>query len=179
MKHLKNINEYFSNINEGINYNQGIDVDLYEVGCILLQGSGKNVDDMEADEVAEAAAEAMKKAKPIALTGIVKKDLPAFLKYVADSFKRCDVELDIDTTEIDSSNFANELMIPVADTEYYLLTALDYTELAYNASQFVIGASFASDDTGSLDCIIDDLSNQGDVTKACAEFKQYLENQKK
>lgn len=179
MKHLKNLNDYLSNINEGINYNQGIDADLYDVGFNVLHGSGKNPDDMDEKDVAEAAVEAMKKAKPVPLTGEIKKDLPPFLKYTADAFKRCGVELDVDNAQIDDSNFANALMIPVADTDYYLLTMLDYSELSYNGSNFTIGASFASDDTGSLDYIVDDISNQGDVTKACADFKQYIENIKK
>jgi hypothetical protein len=180
MKHIKNINEYFSNINEGINYNGGADADLLEVGSQLLSGTGKNSEDMEDKDVEAVAVEAMKKAKPVPLTGIIKKDVPALLKYISDAFKRCGVELDINNVTIDSSNFANELEIPVVDTEYYLLTMLDYNELAYNGSEFVIGATFYNDEEGSLDDgQIADLSNQGDVTKACAEFKQYLENQKK
>jgi len=179
MKHIKSINEYFSNISEGINYNEGVDADLWEVGSYMLDGTGKNSDEMEEKEVEAVAVEAMKKAKPVPLTGIIKKDVPPFLKYVADAFKRCGIELDVDNTVIDSSNFANELYIPVADTEYNLLTMLDYSELAYNGSEFVIGGVFASDDEGSLDYVISDLSDQGEVMKACTEFKKYLENTKK
>jgi len=174
---MKNINEYFSNINEGINYNNGRDADLWDVGAQLLSGTSKNVEDMEDKEVEVVAVEAMKKAKPVPLTGIIKKDLPPFLEYVADAFKRCGVELDVNNTEIDSSNFMNELLIPVADTEYYLNSMLDYSELAYNGSEFVIGAAFASDDEGSLDYIVGDLSNNGEIVKACTGFKKYLETQ--
>jgi hypothetical protein len=178
MKHLKSINEYFSNINEGINYNHSVNADLYDVGHNVLQGSGKTPDDMGQEDVEKAALEAMKKAKPVSLTGNIKKDLPAFLKYVGDAFKKCGVDLDTANTEIDSSNFANELMIPIANTDYYLNTMLDYAELAYNGSDFVVSASFASDDMGALDYMIDDLSNNGDIVKACAGFKKYMESQK-
>jgi hypothetical protein len=180
MKYVKNINEYFSSINEGINYNNGGDADLWEVGSQLLSGTGKNSEDMEDKEVEAVAVEAMKKAKPVPLTGIIKKDVPALLKYVGDAFKRCGIELDVDNTDIDSSNFANELMIPVVGTEYYLLTMLDYRELAYNGSEFVIGATFNSDEEGTLDeGQIADLSNQGEVAKACTEFNEYLKNTQK
>ena len=85
MKHLKSINEYFSNINEGINYNTAVNADLEEIGYIVLQGSGKNPNDLTAEEAEKAATDAMKKASPIPLTGVMKKDLPAFLKYVLSS----------------------------------------------------------------------------------------------
>jgi hypothetical protein len=179
MKHIKTLNEYFSNINEGINYNNSVDADLFDVGHSVLQGSGKNPDDMGQEDVEKAALEAMKKAKPVSLTGNIKKDLPAFLKYVGDAFKRCGVELDINNTDIDSSNFANELMIPVAGADYYLNTLLDYTELAYNGSNFVIGGYFASDEEGSLEYGVADLSDQGDVMRACEGFKEYIKNTQK
>ena len=152
MKHIKSINEYFSNINEGINYNEGVDANLLDVGAYVLQGGKKNPDDMDDKEVEKVAIEAIKKAKPVSLTGQIKKDLPAFLKYVGDAFKRCGVELDTANTTIDSSNFTNELMIPtVVNPDFYLNTMLDYGELAANGSDFVIGGYFASDDEGSLD----------------------------
>jgi hypothetical protein len=177
MKHLKNINEYFSNINEGVNYNNSVNADLVEIGEYAIQGSGKNPGDVTDEDLEKAAVEALKKAKPVSLTGDAKKDIPALVKYAVDAFKRCQIELDPANVEIDSSNFANELMIPVADSEYYFNTHLDYTELASNGSDFVIGGNFASDEDGALDYIVDDLSNQGDIVKACAEFKKYLESQ--
>ena len=178
MKHLKNINEYFSNINEGINYNNGRNANLWDIGEHLLTIKGKSMDDMDDFDVEAVAKEAMKKAKPVPLTGNLKKDLPLFLKYVGDAFKRCGVDLDTANTELDSSNFTNELMIPIADTEYYLNTMLDYAELAANGSDFVIGGAFASDDEGSLDYQVNDLSNSGDIVKACTGFKKYMESQK-
>lgn len=177
MKHLKNINEYFSNINEGVNYNSAVNADLIDIGGYIIQGSGKNPGDVTDEDLEKAALEALKKAKPVSLTGDAKKDIPALVKYAVDSFKRCGIELDAANVEIDSSNFANELLIPVADTDYYLNTMVDYNELAANGSDFVIGAAFASDEEGTLDYIVDDLSNQGDIVKACAEFKKYLETQ--
>lgn len=178
MKHLKNINEYLSNINEGVNYNSAANADLVEIGEYAMQGSGKNPGDVTDEDLKKAALEALKKARPVSLSGDAKKDIPALVKYAVDSFKRCGIELDAANVEIDSGNFANELLIPVADTDYYFNTHLDYTELAANGSDFVIGGNFASDEEGALDYIVDDLSNQGDIVKACAEFKKHLENSK-
>ena len=168
-----------SSINEGINYNDAVDADLYDVGAYVIQGSGKNAQDMDEKEVEKAALEAMKKAKPVPLAGIVKKDLPALLKYVAAAYKKCGVELDVDNTDIDSSNFSNELMIPVVGTDYYLNTYLDYLEMASNGSEFVLGGDFASDEEGSLDYGTSDFSNQGEVARACTEFNEYLKNTQK
>lgn len=178
MKHIHTF-ENFLNFNEGINYNDGVDADLYNVGVNVINGSGKNSADMDEKEVEKSALEAMKKAKPVPLTGIIKKDLPALLKYLADTYKKCGVELDIANITIDSSNFANELMIPVAGTDYYLNTYLDYNELASNGSDFVLGGYFASDDEGSLDYGTGDFTKQNEVMKACTEFNKYLENTKK
>jgi hypothetical protein len=180
MKYIKSINEYFSNINEGINYNNGVDADLSDIGYNVLQSGGKNPDDMDDKEIEKAAIEAMKKAKPVPLTGQIKKDLPAFLKYVGDAFKKCGVELDTNNTDIDSSNFANELMIPTIDNpEFYFNTMLDYNELASNGSEFVVGGAFASDDEGSLDYTVSDLSDQGDIMKCCQDYKKFIENTQK
>jgi hypothetical protein len=178
MKYVKPINEYFGNISEGINYNNAVDADLEAVGATLANDDYPYNHSEEA--LIDMGRESLKNAKPIPLTGIVKKDLPALLKYIGPAFKKCGVELDVDNTVIDSSNFANELMIPVAGTEYYLFTILDYRELAYNGSEFVIGATFNSDEEGTLDeGQIADLSNQGQVLKACTEFNEYLKNTQK
>lgn len=180
MKYIKHINEYFANINEGFNYNKAVDANLYDVGVYILSGSGENPDEMDEKDVEKAAVEAIKKTKPVPLTGIVKKDLPALLSYIGPAFKKCGVELDVDNAVIESPNFANEIMIPVAGTDYCLLTMLDYSELAYNGSEFTIGATFYSDEEGTLDDgQIDDLSNQGEVVRACAEFNEYLKNTQK
>ena len=178
MKYVKPINEYFGNISEGINYNNAVDADLEAVGATLANGN--DPDNHSEEALIDMGRQSLKNAKPIPLTGIVKKDLPALLKYIGPAFKKCGVELDVDNTVIDSSNFANELMIPVAGTEYYLFTILDYRELAYNGSEFVIGATFNSDEEGTLDeGQIADLSNQGQVLKACTEFNEYLKNTQK
>lgn len=179
MKHIKPINEFFSNFNEGINYNDAADADLYDVGANVINGSGKNTQFLNMQEVKKAAIEAMKKAKPVPLTGIVKKDLPALLKYVGDAYKKCGVNLDTANITIDSSNFANEIMIPVAGTDYYVNTYLDYGEMSSNGSDFVIGGYFASDEEGSLDYGTSDFTDAGEVKKACTEFNKYLENTKK
>jgi len=181
MKHLKSINEYFSNINEGVNYNQAHNADLKEVGYALANGSGQSPDDMSDEDLEKLAIEALKKARPVALTGDAKKDIAALLKYVGDAFKRCDVELDVNNTTVDSMDFQNELFIPVADTDYFLNTHLGYEELVLNArnSTIALAAAFGSEDEGILDFQIYDLGNNGDIVKVCADFKAYVENSKK
>jgi hypothetical protein len=181
MKHIKTINEYFSNINEGVNYNSAHNANLEELGYTVANGSGKNPDDMGKDDLEELATETLKKAKPFALTGNAKKDIAALLKYVGDAFKRCDIELDVDNTTVDSMDFQNELFIPVADTDYFLNTHLAYEELFVSAANSIItlGAAFGSEDEGILDFHIYDLGDNGDIVKVCADFKQYLKNQKK
>lgn len=178
MKYVKQINEYFANISEGVNYNNAVDADFEDVGSALANGGDPANHSEEA--LINMGREALKKAKPVPLTGIVKKDLPALLKYIGPAFKKCGVELDVDNAIIDSPSFANEIMIPVAGTEYYLLTILDYRELASNGSEFTIGATFNSDEEGTLDeGQIADLSNQGEVVRACTEFNEYLKNTQK
>ena len=180
MKHIKAMADYVSNINEGVNYNDAVDADLYNVGFTVLSAQIKDVGEIEQmndKEVEKAATDAMAGAKPVKLTGKAKTDIAALVKYITDAFKKCGVDLDPSNVEIDSSNFANELMIPVGDTEFYFNTMLDYNELAYNGSNFTIGGAFASEDMGSLDYEVVDLGNNGEIVKACTGFKQYLEKQ--
>jgi hypothetical protein len=181
MKTVKTFEQFTSkqrkhHLNERINYREGINANLLEVGDTILNSLGDDSADFSEKEIEKVAIDAMKKAKPVPLTGKFKPDLTAFLNYVDIAFKKHGVNLDINNTEIDSSNFANELMIPVVGSDFYFNTLLDYLELAYNGSEFVIGGSFASEDEGSVGDGIDDLSNSAEVAKMCKEFKsEYLD----
>jgi hypothetical protein len=186
MKHIKLFEQFIQNLEtkqyeflknrfyEGINYKYGINADLYDVGIYVINNQGIKKPD-STKEIEKIALNAMGKGRPIPLSGKIKKDLPLFLKYISSIFKKYDVDLDTNNTIIDSSNFSNELMVPVKNTDYYFNTFLDYDELAYSGSDFVIGGSFASDEVGSIGYNINDLSKDNEVSKACKIFRdQYL-----
>jgi hypothetical protein len=182
MKHLKNINEYLSNINEGINYNAAKDADLVDIGSALLAGSGKTSDEASDEDLSKIAEEKLKEAKPFALTGKVKEDFPKLIKYITDEFKRCKIDLDVDNASIsrEMSGGDNMIEIPIKGLEdYYFCTTLDYLELASNQGpnrNIVLSGVFCSEDDGTLDFDIADIGNSGDVMKACTEFNKYIEN---
>jgi hypothetical protein len=181
MKTVKTFEQFTSkqrkhHLNERINYREGINADLLEVGYSILDGLGDDPDDFSEKEIKKVAIDAMKNAKPVPLTGKFKADLTAFLNYVDIALRNCGVDLDVNNTEIDSENFANELMIPVVGSDFYFNTLLDYNELAYNGSNFVIGGNFASEEVGAIGDVIDDLSNSAEVAKMCKKFKSgYLD----
>jgi len=178
MKHLIPINEYFSNINEGINFNGSSDADLATVGEYFANDG--DPDDFDEEALIDMAREALKKAKPIPLTGKIKEDGAKLIKYIVNAFKKVDVILEEGEAVVYSPNFANEIEIPVADQEgLFFQSYLDYEELAYNGSDFIISGTFATEDEGSLDFSVSDLSNNGQIVKAATELKKYLENTKK
>ena len=181
MKHLKNINEYFSNINEGINFNGTRDADLEDIGGCFANGGDPENHDEEA--LIDMGREALKKAKPFSLTGKIKEDAPKLIKLVKDAFKRTGIELDDANTEItrDMGGSDNEILIPVENHEgYFFFTSLDYYELAANSTNgnIIVGGSFYSDEEGMLDFFVADLNDNGQIVKAAADFKKYLESQK-
>ena len=184
MKHLKNINEYLSNINEGVNYNASKDANLIDVGSALLTGSGNSSDDLSDEDLIKLAEEKLKEAKPFALTGKVKEDFPKLIKYLTDEFKRCDIDLDGDNASIsrEMSGGDNMIELPIKELEdYYFCTSLDYLELASNQGpnrNIVLSGVFCSDDDGTLDFDVADIGDGGDIMKACTAFKEYLENTK-
>jgi hypothetical protein len=181
MKHIKPINEYFSNINEGVNYNAAHDANLEEVGYNLLQGTGQPWEDKSKDDLKKIAIEALKKANPFPLSGKIKEDLPKLVKYIKDSFSAAGVSIDDSGVEI-SRNMGgdnNEILIPVEGQEdYFVYTSLDYYELVSQGEGINLFAAFYSDEEGMLDFNIANLDNRGSIVKACAEFKKYLQNQK-
>jgi len=185
MKHIRPINEYFSNFNEGINYNASRDADLVELGHLLLSGSGASSEEADDDELVKTAKEKLKSIKPFALTGKVKEDLPKLVKYLTDEFKRFGIELDGDSTEVsrEMSGGENMIEIPLLDFEgYYFLTSLDYLDLASNQgpnNTMVLSGIFCSEEDGMLEFDVADISNSGEIMKACTEFKNYLENTQK
>ena len=182
MKNLQTFEEFLNeqqinkkNVNEGINYGEGVDADLYDVGVNVIYDNGGDPNELSDKEVENAAIKAMQKSKPVSLTGKFKNDLTSFLKYVETTFKKCGINFDIKNTVIDSSNFSNELMIPIVNSDFYFNTMLDYSELSSNGSNFVIGGSFASDEEGSVGDVIGDLTKIKDVEKVCKDFRsEYL-----
>lgn len=181
MKHLINFESYVSNINEGINFNGAKDADLEDIGGNFANGGDPENHDEEA--LIDMGREALKKAKPFPLTGKIKEDAIKLIKLCTDAFKRAGVELDDANTDIssDMDGSLNEILIPVQNQEdYSFFTSLDYYELSANSvkGDIVIGGSFYSDEEGMLDFFVGDLSNNGQIIKAAADFNKYLELKK-
>jgi hypothetical protein len=180
MKHLIPINEYFSNINEGLNFNNGSDADLEEVGGCFANGGDPENHGEEA--LIEMGREALKDAKPFPLTGKIKEDAPKLIKYITDAFKKAGVELEdknADLIKSTSLGTVNVIEIPVANqSTLYFSTSLDYYEMANTGHDMYTGGSFADED-GPLDFFVADISNNGQIVKAAAEFKKFLENTQK
>jgi len=180
MKHLRTLNDYLSNINEGINFNGARDAELEDIGAYILTGDAP--DEHNDEENKKAALETLKKAKPFPLSGKIKEDLPKLVKYIKDAFGRAGVSLDDSNVEISKSmsGESNEILIPLEDQEdYFIYTSLDYFELVTQGDGITLFAAFYSDDEGMLDFNVANLDNQGNVVKACADFKKYLENTEK
>jgi hypothetical protein len=172
MKHLKDLNSYMGNINEGINYNDAQDADLADVGAYLHD----HPEAVEDNELEKRALEYMKKAKPFPLTGKIKTDAPKLISYIVDAFKKVGVNLDGNNAIVYSPNFANEIEIPVKDVDgIRFITYLDYSEMASNGSNFILSGSFDSEENGTLDYFVSDLSNNREIIKAAEGFKQWLE----
>lgn len=181
MKHLITFESYASNINEGINFNAAKDADLEDIGGNFANGGDPDNHDEEA--LIDMGREALKDAKPFPLTGKIKEDATKLIKLCTDAFKRAGVELDDTNTDIssDMDGSSNEIKIPVENQEgYFFFTSLDYYELAANStmSNIVVGGCFYSDEDGMLDFFVGDLSNNGQIVKAAADFNKYLESKK-
>lgn len=177
MKHLITFESYMSNINEGINFNGSSDADLATVGGYFANDG--DPDDFDEEALIDMGREALKEAKPVPLTGKIKDDGTKLIKYIVDAFKRAGVNLDGDKAVVYSPSFTNEIEIPVEDSDnLFFQTYLDYEELAYNGSDFIISGTFASEDEGSLDFTVSDLSNNGQIVKAATDFNKYLESNK-
>lgn len=174
MKYIKLFENYAENIIEGVNYNSSRDADFEDVGSAVSK-------DRDADEaeLIKIGQEALKAAKPVSLTGKVKEDAPKLIKYLVDAFKRAGIELDDKNVYVTSSSmgFDNEIEIPVAKQDgLYFQTALDYYELAENGSgKLIIPGVFYDENNGAMDYVVSDINDNGQIVKAAAGFKKYLE----
>ena len=176
MKHIKTFEGFLNeSLNEGIRFERVSDADLEEVGGYFANGGDPVNHSPEALE--ELGREALKNAKPFSLTGKIKTDAPKLVKYLTDQFKRAGIVLDDTKTLVYSPNFANEIEIPVIGGEsegIFLQTYLDYNEMASNGSNFAMTATFANDENGSMDTVMDDLNDYSQFVKAAEELKQYM-----
>ena len=174
MKHIQLFEHFAENIVEGINYNNSRDADLEDVGAAISKER-----DADEAELVKLGQEALKAAKPVSLTGKVKEDAPKLIKYLVEAFKRAGVELDDRNVFITSSSmgFDNEIEIPVAKYEgLFFQTALDYYELSENnAGRIIIPGAFMDENNGVMDYVVNDLNDNGQIVKAAAGFKKYLE----
>jgi len=174
---MKHIHTFENFLTEGISYKNTYDADLEEIGGCYANNAEPTNHSREALE--HMASEALEKAKPFPLTGVVKTDAPKLIKHITDMFKRAGIDLSDKDALVYSPNFANEIEIPVMGSkDIFFQTYLDYSEMASNGSDFVITGCFASQEEGSLDTMVNDLSNFGDITASADELKKYMENKK-
>lgn len=183
MKHLIPINEYLSNINEGVNFNGAEDADLREIGELFANGG--DPDNHDEESLMRLGADALEAAKPIALTGKIKQDGPQLIKFVVETFSRAGITLDDKDARIikDMDGTLNQIEIPVESApDFYFATSLDYYEMAMGVNTLnngiVVGGCFSSDADGMLDFFISDLGNNGQIVKAVAEFNELLKLKK-
>lgn len=153
-----------------IDFSNAYDADLEEIGYNL--NYDEHDPDLEVDR--NTAKEALMKARPFPLTGIIKEDAINLIFYIAIIFRDNELTLDINKVSIESNNFTNEISILIKNSDFFFQTYLDYSEMAENGSTFIIGGCFASDEYGSLDTMIDDFNNQNQIREAVEEVKQHL-----
>lgn len=179
MNIVKNFDDFLNeSLNEGVQFKNVSNADWIEIGMYIADADGQESRIMADEELTKIGKEALKNAKPISLTGIIRTDAPVFIKYLVDQFKRAGIVLDDKNAIVYSPNFANEIEIPVVGGEsegIFLQTYLDYTEMASNGSEFVLTACFANDENGSMDTVMDDLDDYGQFVKAAEELKQYMQ----
>lgn len=172
MKHLKHIEEYMSNINEGVNYNETSDANLTKVGRYQTRST-------DAAEVEQAGKDFLANVKPFPLTGVGKDDVDALIKFCVDVCKKHGVDLDGKNTVISSDDYDNEIFIPVlgkgegelslrSSCSYMYLSGLEGMRGTVNLSAF-----FYSDTLGSKTEYSMDLANPSSITKACQDFNKW------
>jgi hypothetical protein len=176
MKHLKNIEDYMSNINEGVNYNNASNADLWKVGRYQVRTQASSLD---REEVTAAGENFLKAVKPFALSGNGRKDVDGLIKFCVDACKKHGVDLDGNNTVIDNHNYDNEIFIPVlgvGEGELSLRSSCSYRYLSQiNALKGTVSLSafFYSDTLGSKTEYSMDLANPASITKACQDFNKW------
>jgi len=125
------------------------DADLKTIGSYYTDDPKKEVHE---------GKEALNSAKPFPLTGIIKTDAKTLVNALRESFSKSGITLG--TAIVNSPNFANEIQIPVVGKEGIILeTMIDYEELAFNGSDFVIQLNLSSEDWGTIETVpIDDFN---------------------
>jgi len=183
MKHLINFESYMSNINEGINFNGAEDADLREIGELFANGN--DPDNHDEESLIRMGADALAAAKPIALTGKIKADGPQLIKFVVEAFSRAGIELDDKGARIikDMDGTLNQIEIPVESApDFFFATSLDYYEMAMGVNSLnngiEVGGCFSSEADGMLEFFVSNLSDNGQIVKAVAEFNELLKLKK-
>lgn len=175
MKHLKNLQEYMSNINEGVNYNNAVNADIQKVGRYQTRSK-------DAAEIEEAGKNFLASVKPFALTGDGKTDVDALIKFCVAACKSHKVDLDAANTEINSDDYDNELLIPVkglGEGELFLRTSCSYMYLSGlmgMRGKINLNAFFYSKKTGDNTAYSMDLADQASIKRACDDFNKWRED---
>jgi len=147
-------NEMINQINAGIVFKYVYNADLEELGSIIID------DDASKEVYTKTAKDALNAAKPFPLTGEIRTDATTFVNLLRSTFERNDIQLG--TAIVDSENFGNEIHIPIIGKEdLFIETMIDYSELAYNGSDFILQVNVSSGDLGTIEFV--DLDNYENI----------------
>jgi hypothetical protein len=131
-----------------LSFKNVFDADFSEIGETL--GTIDNNFSIE-----ENGKRALYNAKPIPLTGRIEVDAKMLCDFIRTAFAQYGVN--VGDAVVDSPNFGNEIRIEIlqddAETGYTFETMLDYTELAYNGSDFNLQLNFTEPEGDCLDFI--------------------------
>jgi len=174
MKHLMSLGQFSANIVEGLNFNKACDADSLKLESIFAAQNPQATE----KQVAQSIKDAMHSAKPVALTGEVKKDAVKIVEYLESAFKQAGINLDSKNANISNENAVD---IPLVDfTKICFNVNLDYCELANNGGgkKFVIQGNFGSyNNYYNIDFIdaITDISDNAQIVKIASDLKMHLD----
>lgn len=175
MKHIMSLGQFSANIVEGLNFNNTCDADLSKLETIFASQNAQATE----KQIKEFVKKAMSDAKPVSLSGEIKKDAVKIVEYLESAFKQTGILLDSKNANISSDN---EIDIPLADfTKICFNVNLDYCEIANNGGgkKFVIQGNFGSyNNYYNIDFIdaITDISDNTQIVKIASDLKLHLED---
>ena len=159
---MDTFNQMLDSLHSPIVFESVYDADLSEIGEYFTDSDSES-------QLIEAAQNALNAAKPFPLTGIIKTDAKTLVNTLIDSFKKQGIELG--TAVVNSPNFGNEIYIPIqGKPDLYLETMIDYNELAYNGSDFVLQLNLSSDELGCIEFV--DLDNYNNIQILINKIKE-------
>jgi hypothetical protein len=162
------------NLVEGLNFNIAKDADLLKIESIFAVQNPQATE----KEIAQLVKDAMNNAKPVALTGQIKKDAIKVIEYLDSAFKQAGITLDVKNANISSENIID---IPLSDfTKICFNINLEYFDVLNNGGdkKFVIQGKFGSyDNYYNIDFIdsITDINDNTQIVKIVSDLKLHLD----